>query len=94
MAKNHEELDQYGSMSLDPPASPQYYEGGRGSEGIEERDSIMEESDSDTIGRSALEDEGENESGVVDGWSEDAKNALAVQYRRHKKKFCIEVGNS
>ncbi|EFE34842.1 uncharacterized protein ARB_06608 [Trichophyton benhamiae CBS 112371] len=55
MAKNHEELDQYGSMSLDPPASPQYYEGGRGSEGIEERDSIMEESDSDTIGRSALE---------------------------------------
>lgn len=55
MAENREEPDQYGSMSLDLPAGPEYYASSRGSEGIEERDSIMEESDSDTVGRSALE---------------------------------------
>ncbi|EGE00994.1 hypothetical protein TEQG_00048 [Trichophyton equinum CBS 127.97] len=54
MAENCEEPDQYGSMSLDPPDGPEYSASGRYSEDIEESDSIMEESGSDTIGRSAL----------------------------------------
>ncbi|EGD96164.1 hypothetical protein TESG_03617 [Trichophyton tonsurans CBS 112818] len=51
MAENCEEPDQYGSMSLDPPDGPEYSASGRYSEDIEESDSIMEESGSDTIGR-------------------------------------------
>ncbi|KDB20590.1 hypothetical protein H109_07463 [Trichophyton interdigitale MR816] len=54
MAENCEEPDQYGSMSLDPPDGPEYSASGRYSEDIKESDSIMEESGSDTIGRSAL----------------------------------------
>lgn len=55
MAESREEPDQYGSMTLDPPDGPEYSASGRGSEVIEEGDSIMEESESDTIGRSAIE---------------------------------------
>ncbi|KMQ48600.1 hypothetical protein HL42_0795 [Trichophyton rubrum] len=91
MAESREEPDQYGSMTLDPPDGPEYSASGRGSEVIEEGDSIMEESESDTIGRSAIEDDGENESVEVDGWSEDAKNALAY---RHKKEFWTKIGES
>ncbi|OAL65843.1 hypothetical protein A7C99_2944 [Trichophyton rubrum] len=87
MAESREEPDQYGSMTLDPPDGPEYSASGRGSEVIEEGDSIMEESESDTIGRSAIEDDGENESVEVDGWSEDAKNA-------HKKEFWTKIGES
>ncbi|KAM5443041.1 hypothetical protein MferCBS31731_001915 [Microsporum ferrugineum] len=33
-----------------------------------------------------------NEAAYVDGWDEDAIYALAIQYRRHKKKFWTKIG--
>ncbi|KAF3481930.1 uncharacterized protein GIQ15_04689 [Arthroderma uncinatum] len=52
-----------------------------------------EDSDIEMDDRFSPEADGPNEDTGSDEWDEDAKYALAVQYRRHKKKFWTKISD-